>query len=179
MDSPRAVISYLQHAMEKREYAKVVDIMAPSEKSRYVQYFRLAEGYYGDVDRLAAAIRKRLGRDTALEKAVVGACLLSPLQNNLKDGAIKWEALQFAQPATDPNRLYLQDLSGHSLVRLVKLDGKWFVTDFDGGSCGMEYMDALAEQVACFRDLIEDLIRVVQIEHPAQVERRVYEALGR
>lgn len=178
VDSPRALVSYLHSAMDNRDYAKVLHVIAPSEKARHVHYFKIVEGYHADWDRLTAAIRKRFGENTAMEQAIARAQWLSPLRNNLEDGAISWDSLQFTQAANDPGRLCLQDLSGHTIVELIKVDRRWFVISFDGGSCAIEYMGVLAKQVAHFRDGIERLLRVVQNGPATEVERRVYEALG-
>jgi hypothetical protein len=178
MDEPREIAIRLQKAMESREYEGIVDAIEPSERTRYIKYFKLIAGYYGDWDRLADAIRGRFGKNTLMEKAIIESGRLSPFRDYLRDDSICWEKLQFAQPANDLSQLYLQGLSGHVLVRFVILDGKWFVRDFDGGACGMEYMDTLARQIICFRALMADLMKVAQSEKKTEVERRVYEILG-
>jgi len=178
MNSPRAVVSYLQHAMEWRDYRKVVEVVAPPDRPRYSRYFQVLEGEYEDWEKLAAAIRRRFGWGTVLEKAVLEATALSPLLRQTKNGVIDWEALRFTQAEGDSNRMIVRDLGGHYLVELVQLEAKWYIKDFNGGACAMEYMDTLARQAGSFRALIVDLIKAIQEEPPAEVERRVYEAVG-
>ncbi|KKM14668.1 hypothetical protein LCGC14_1703800, partial [marine sediment metagenome] len=134
--SPRAVVSYLQRAMEGREYTKVIDVIAPSDRALYRVYFKLIEGYYADWDKLATAVRKRFGAGTALEQAIAEAIRISPLRREMRNGAIDWAAVRFAQPATEQNRLLVRDLSGHRLVALVNVEGNWYVKDFNGGASG-------------------------------------------
>lgn len=177
-DSPQAVVAHLQHAMEWREYAKVVQVVAPPDRARYSRYFELREGEYEDWEKLAGAIRRRFGWGTVLERAVLDAMAVSPLQQQTRNGVIDWNALQFTKAEGDPNKIIIRDMDGRYLIELVKLEGKWYVKDFDGGSCGAEYMATLERQVMYFRDRIASLIRIVRKETPAEVEKQVYEALG-
>jgi hypothetical protein len=177
-DSPQAAVAHLQHAMEWREYGNAMGVIALPDRARYSRYFALLEGENKDWEKLGGAIRKRFGWGTVLERAVLEATSLSPLQRQTRNGVIDWTSLQFTKAEGDPNKMIVRDLNGRYLVELVHFEGKWYVKDFDGGSCSAEYMPTLERQVEYFRDRIASLINVVREKPTAEVETEVYEALG-
>lgn len=177
-DSPQAAVAHLQRSMEWREYGNAIGVIAPPDRARYSRYFALLEGKDRDWEELAGAIRKRFGWGTVLERAVLEATSLSPLQRQTRNGVIDWKSLQFTKAEGDPNRMIVRDLNGRYLVELVHFEGRWYVKDFDGGSCSAEYMPTLERQVKYFRDRIASLISVVREKPTAEVETEVYEALG-
>ena len=177
-DSPQVVVAHLQHSMEWRDYGNAMGVIAPPDRTRYSQYFALLEDQDKDWQELTAAIRERFGWGTVLERAVLEATSMSPLQRQTSNGVIDWKSLQLTKAEGDPNGMIVRDLDGRYLVELVQVEGKWYVKDFDGGSCSAEYMPTLERQVKYFRDRIESLVLVVRKKPKAEVETEVYEALG-
>jgi hypothetical protein len=164
--------------MEWREYGKAMDVITPPERARYSRYFTLLKGKNKDWEKLADAVRKRFGWGTVLERAVLEATSLSPLWRQTRNGVIDWKSLQFTKVEGSPNKMIVRDTNGYYLVELVHFEDRWYIKDFNGGSCSAEYMLALERQAKYFHERIMILINVVREKPAAEVEKEVYEALG-